>query len=186
MRRLGLTTWFVLVLCGLVGVVAIATTVIVIVRLNRQVLASAAELRSGRPTAVAGSEGARAELAQYAASQAAIEQQWARNVADFRLRYPNDAIYQSVATAQTVQAIKELRRPAAVAALHERWAQAWSDRDAALALLARPNTSEADRARAAELGRKSDDDLRRVHDELRDFLLAQGVSDQEVAARSTG
>ncbi|HEY3108909.1 MAG TPA: hypothetical protein VGL23_09160 [Chloroflexota bacterium] len=185
MQRLGLTTWFVLALCALVGAVAIATTVIVIVRLNRQVLASAAELRGGRPATV-GAESSRAELVQYAASLVSIEQQWARTVADFRVRYPNDAIYESVATAQTVQAIKELRRPPAVAALHERWAQAWSDRDAALALQARPNASEADRARAAELGRKADDDLRRVRDELRDFLLAQGVSDQEVAARASG
>ena len=174
-----------LALCGLVGVVAIATTVIVIVRLNRQVLASAAELR-GRPVVAAGPESPRGELAQYAASVAAIEQQWARTVADFRVRYPNDAVYDSVATAQVVQAIKELRRPPALAQLHERWAQAWSDRDAALALLVRPNVSEADRARAAELGRKADDDLRRVHNELRDYLLAQGVTEQEVAARATG
>jgi hypothetical protein len=192
-RRLGLTTWLVLGLCALVGVLAIATTVVVIVRLNRQVLATAAELRGGRPaSAVAPSgsaapaEGPRAELIQYAASQTAIEQQWARTVADFRLRYPNDAIYESVATAQVVQAIKDLRRPPAVAALHERWAQAWSDRDAALALLARPSVSEADRSRAAELARKADDELRRVRNELRDFLLAQGVSEQEVAARAVG
>jgi hypothetical protein len=156
------------------------------VRLNRQVLATAAELRGGRPAAVVPAESPRAELIQYAASQTAIEQQWARTVADFRMRYPNDAIYESVATAQVVQAIKELRRPPALASLHERWAQAWSDRDAALALLARPNVSEADRSRASELGRKADDDLRRVRNELRDFLLAQGVSDQEVAAGAAG
>ena len=186
MQRLGLTTWLVLATCALVGVIAIATTVIVIVRLNRQVLASAAELRGGRPAAAVGAESPRAELVQYAASLASIEQQWARTVADFRVRYPNDAIYESVATAQTVQAIKELKRPPAVAALHERWAQAWSDRDAALALVARPNASEVDRARATELGRKADDDLRRVRNELRDYLLAQGVSDQEVAARVGG
>jgi hypothetical protein len=185
-RRLGLTTWFVLALCGLVGVLAIATTVVVIVRLNRQVLATAAELRGGRPAAVAPAESPRAELIQYAASQTAIEQQWARTVADFRVRYPNDAIYESVATAQVVQAIKDLRRPPAVAALHERWAQAWSDRDAALALLARPNVSEADRSRAAELGRKAHDDHRPLSNQLRDFQVAQGVSDQEVAARAAG
>jgi hypothetical protein len=186
-RQLGLTTWIVLGLCALVGAVAVATTVVVIVRLNRQVLASAAELRSVRPPTTAAVEGPRAELVQYAASLASIERQWARSVAEFRLRYPgNDALYESVATAQVVQAINQLKRPAPVSALHERWAQAWSDRDAALALLARPSVAEADRQRAAELARKAEDDLRRVRNELRDFLVAQGVSEQEVAARVTG
>jgi hypothetical protein len=185
-RRLGLTTWIVLGLCSLVGILAIATTVVVIVRLNRQVLASAAELRSGRPAVAAPADNPRGDLVQYAASLTAIEQQWSRTVADFRLRYPGDAIYESVATAQVVAAINGLKRPPGVAPLHERWAQAWSDRDAALALLARPSPSEADRARAAELARKADDDLRRVRNDLRDFLLAQGVSDQEVAARVGG
>jgi alkylation response protein AidB-like acyl-CoA dehydrogenase len=65
------------------------------------------------------------------------------------------------------------------------WAQAWSDRDAALALLARPNLSDADRARAAELSRKADDDLRRVRNELRDFLLAQGIATQDIVDRAS-
>src|SRR5438445_10526008 len=107
-------------------------TVLVIVRLNRQVLLTAAELRS-RPGAGAVAPGdVRGELLQYAASIAAIEQQWSETVADFRTRYPNDATYQSVATAQAVHAINELRRPQGIGPLHERWAQAWSDRDAAL------------------------------------------------------
>lgn len=181
MRRIGLTAWLVLGLCVAVGVVAVAMTVVVILRLNRQVLASAAELRTSRP-AIAAPESPRGELVQYAASVAAIEQQWSDTVAAFQLRYPTSAIYQSVATAQTVAAINQLRRPAAVASLHERWAQAWSDRDAAFALLARPDVAAADRERAAELGRKADDDLRRVRGELRDLLAQQGIAEQDVAA----
>lgn len=184
-RRIGLTTWLVLVLCSLVGIVAVAMTLIVIVRLNRQVLASAAELR-GRQLQVSttgtAATDARAELIQYVTSALAIEQQWADQVAGFRVRYPNDATYSSVATAQAVAAINQLRRPLSVAPLHERWAQAWSDRDAAMALLARPNIADADRTRAAELGRKADDELRRVRNDLRDLLLEQGVGDQELAA----
>jgi cell division protein FtsL len=184
-RRISLTTWLVLGLCCLVGIVAIAMTVIVIVRLNRQVLASAAELRVGR-AAGATADTPRGELVQYAASVGAIEQQWSQAVADFRVRYPDDAVYQSVATAQAVDAVNRLKRPAMVAPLHERWAQAWSDRDAALALLARPAASDADRSRAAELGRKADDELRRVRNELRDFLAGQGISDAEVATARAG
>ena len=185
-RRIGLTTWMVLGLCTIVGVIAVAMTVVVIVRLNRQLLASAAELRTGRPAIALAADNPHADLVQYAASVAAIEQQWSQMVAEFHVRYPDDATYQSVATAQVVAAINRLKRPPPVAPLHERLAQAWSDRDAAMALLARPSPSESDRTRAAELARRADDELRRVRNELRDFLLAQGVSDADVAAARAG
>lgn len=181
MRQISLTTWVVLALCVLVGVVAVAMTVLVVVRLNRQVLASAAELRAGisaPPTPVA--DQARAELLAYAGRRAAVEQQWADAVAEYRLRYPNDVIYASVVTAQTVRQVNAMPRPAAVAPLHERWAQAWSDRDAVLALLAKPDASPAERDRANELARKAADELRRVHNDLHDLLVAQGATEQEI------
>ena len=182
-RRIGLTTWVVLALCGIAGVVAVAMTAVVIVRLNRQILASAAELRATLAApGLAPAEGARGELLHYAAQVEAIENAWAAAVADYRLRYPDSRVYESVATAHAISQINGMRRPAGVGALHERWAQAWSDRDAALQLLAQPNAAEADRTRAAELGRKADDELRRVRNELRDLLQAQGISDQELAA----
>src|SRR5438094_10485658 len=103
MRRIGLTTWVVLALCTLVGVVAVAMTVIVVVRLNRQVLASAAELRAGFMTPVASAtDPARTELLAYAGNVAAIEAQWASAVAEYRVRYPNDVIYSSVVAAPAV------------------------------------------------------------------------------------
>ena len=184
MRRIGLTTWLVLALCTAVGVIAVAMTVVVILRLNRQVLASAAEFRTGRPP-IAAADAAKGELLQYAASFDSIDEQWSSAVAGFQARYPNNALYQSVATAQTVDAVNKLRRPTPVAAIHERWAAAWSDRDAAFVLLSRPNAGEADRQRAAELARKADDEMRRVRNDLHDLLQQQGITEQDVAtARS--
>lgn len=183
MRRIGLTTWIVLALCLLVGVVAVAMTAVVIVRLNRQILASAAELRAGLASPSATQvDPARTELAAYAATVATIQAQWASAVSSYGLRYPNEPIYASVATAQALQAINEMRRPAAVAAIHERWAQAWSERDAALALLARPGLSEEDRTRATDLARHADDEIRRAQNELRDILIAAGIGESDVAA----
>jgi hypothetical protein len=192
MRRIGLTTWVVLGLCTLVGIVAVAMTVLVVVRLNRQVLASAAELRAGfAASATPVADQARADLLAYAGNRAAIETQWAQAVAEYRIRYPNDALYESVVTAQTVRQVNGLKRPPAVGALHERWAQAWSERDAALALLAKPGATDADRSRANEMARSAADELRRNHNELRDLLLAQGASEQEISTalgefRATG
>jgi hypothetical protein len=182
MRRISLTTWAVLAMCILVGVVAVAMTVIVVIRLNRQVLVSAAELRAGlAPVTTPTGDPVRAELLGYAGTRAQIESQWASAIAEYRLRYPNDAIYSSVLTAQTVRQINSMRRPAALGQLHERWAQAWSDRDAALALLSRPSVGDADRDRANEIGRRATDELRRNHAELTDLLVAQGATDQEIA-----
>ena len=182
-RRVGLTTWVVLALCALVGIVAVAMTALVIVRLNRQVLASAAELRATLGGAGAISvEQSRLELLEYAAEVERIESAWSQSVADYRLRYPNSPIYESVATAQAIARVNAARRPTAVAAVHERWAQAWSDRDAALALLGKPNASADEVARATELGRKASDDVRRARNELRDLLASRGITDQEVAA----
>ena len=182
-RRVGLTTWVVLALCGLVGIVAVAMTAVVIVRLNRQVLASAAELRAslGNPGTVSG-EQSRMELLEYAAEVDRIEAAWAQSVAEYRLRYPNSPIYESVATAQAIARVNAARRPPAVAALHERWAQAWSDRDAALALLGKAGATADEAARANELGRKASDEIRRARNELRDLLASRGITDQEVAA----
>jgi hypothetical protein len=180
-RQISLTTWVVLGLCVTVGVVAVAMTVVVVVRLNRQVLASAAELRAGLPVvATPVADQARAELLAYAGRRAAVEAQWASAVAEYRMRYPNDAIYASVVTAQTVRQVNAMPRPAGVAQLHERWAQAWSDRDAALALLAKPTATEAERDRANEMGRKVSDDLRRGYNELHDTLIAHGATEQEI------
>lgn len=181
MRQISLTTWVVLALCVLVGVVAVAMTVLVVVRLNRQVLASAAELRAGLsvPTTPV-ADPVRAELLAYAGRRAAVEAEWARAVAEYRLRYPNDVIYASVVTAQTVRQVNAMPRPTSVAPLHERWAQAWSDRDAALALLAKPDASPEERDRANELARGAADELRRVHNELHDQLVAQGATEQEI------
>jgi hypothetical protein len=181
MRQISLTTWLVLALCVLVGVVAVAMTVLVVVRLNRQVLASAAELRAGLsvPTTPVADQ-ARAELLAYAGRRAAVESQWASQVAEYRLRYPNDAIYGSVVTAQTVRQVNAMPRPASVAPLHERWAQAWSDRDAAFALLAKPDAAPSERDRANELARKAADELRRIHNDLQDQLVAQGATEQEI------
>jgi hypothetical protein len=185
-RRVGVTTWVVLALCAVAGVVAVAMTALVIVRLNRQVLASAAELRAtlsapASPPADAG----RAELLRYAAQVEAIESAWAAAVADYRLRYPDSRLYESVATAQAIARINALRRPADVGQLHERWAQAWSDRDAALATLSRANAGpEADRA--SERGRAAADEIRRVRNELRDLLLARGIGERELAAATPG
>src|SRR5262249_6968985 len=146
-------------------------TVVVVVRLNRQVLASAAELRAGlSPSTTPIADPARAELLGYAGSRAQIESQWASAVAEYRMRYPNDAIYSSVVTAQTVRQINAMRRPSGVAQLHERWAQAWSDRDAAFASLAKPNASDGEKDRANELSRKATDELRRNYNELSDML----------------
>ena len=178
MRRLSITTWVVLALCVIVGLAATVITALVVVRLNRQILASAAELRAGlggAPVSTATADQMREELSRYAAQHAAIEAQWARAVAEFRLRYPNDPLYESVATAQALQAVNAMPRPAEVGPLHERWAQAWSDRDAALALLARAGGAEAERARAAEMARRADDELRRARNELRDLLVARGI-----------
>lgn len=186
-RRVGLTTWVVLALCALVGVVAVAMTAVVIVRLNRQVLASAAELRAslGNPAAMS-AEASKIDLLQYAAEVERIESVWAQSVADYRLRYPNSPIYESIATAQAVAQVNGTRRPPAVGEVHERWAQAWSDRDAALSLLAKPSATEEEKARATELGRKASDGVRRARNELRDLLAAQGITDQEVAAARSG
>jgi hypothetical protein len=180
-RQISLTTWVVLALCVTVGVVAVAMTVVVVVRLNRQVLASAAELRAGFPAvATPVADQGRAELLAYAGRRAAVEAQWASAVAEYRLRYPNDVIYASVVTAQTVRQINAMPRPASVAQLHERWAQAWSDRDAAFAMLAKPDASDAERDRANEVGRTTADELRRNYNELRDQLVAQGATEQEI------
>jgi hypothetical protein len=182
-RRVGLTTWVVLALCALVGVVAVAMTAVVIVRLNRQVLASAAELRASLGGAgAAAMEASRMELLLYAAEVDRIESAWAQAVADYRLRYPNSPIYESVATAHAIAQANAVRRPADVAGVHEKWAQAWSDRDAALALLGRQGASADETARAAELGRKASDEIRRARNELRDLLAGRGISEQEVAA----
>ncbi|HEY3081829.1 MAG TPA: hypothetical protein VGM69_18215 [Chloroflexota bacterium] len=185
-RRISLTTWVVLVLCALAGVIAVAMTAVVIVRLNRQVLASAAELRATLVApASAPSEGVRGELLHYAAQVDAIENAWAAAVADYRLRYPDSRVYESVATAHAIAQINTMRRPAPVGALHERWAQAWSDRDAALAILSRTGAGE-ETARANELGRRAADEIRRVRNELGDLLLAQGISERELAAAKPG
>jgi hypothetical protein len=182
MRRISLTTWAVLAMCVLVGVVAVAMTVVVVIRLNRQVLVSAAELRAGlAPVTTPTGDPARAELLAYAGTRAQIEAQWASAIAEYRLRYPNDAIYSSVLTAQTVRQINSMRRPAPLGQLHERWAQAWSDRDAAFALLSKPNVGDADRDQASAMGRKATDELRRNHAELTDLLVAQGATEQEIA-----
>jgi hypothetical protein len=182
-RRVGLTTWVVLAMCGLVGIVAVAMTAVVIVRLNRQVLASAAELRAslGNPGTISG-EQSRMELLEYAAEVDRIESGWAQSVAEYRLRYPNSPIYESVATAHAIAQVNAARRPPAVAEVHERWAQAWSDRDAALALLGKPGATGDEVARANELGRKASDEIRRARNELRDLLASRGITDQEVAA----
>ena len=187
-RRVGLTTWVVLALCGLVGVVAVAMTAVVIVRLNRQVLASAAELRAtlGNPGSGGALEASDAELLQYGAEVERIESSWAQAVADYRLRYPNSSIYESIATAQAIAQVNSARRPPPIAEVHERWAQAWSDRDAALALLAKPNATDEEKARAAELGRKASDEIRRARNDLRDLLASRGITDQEVAAARAG
>lgn len=183
MRQISLTTWVVIAMCVAVGVIAVAMTVVVIVRLNRQVLASAAEVRAGLAAPVTpAADQARNDLLAYAGRRAAVESQWADAVAEYRLRYPNDAIYASVVTAQTVRQVNGMQRPAAVAQLHERWAQTWSDRDAALALLARPDATASDRDRANELARKASDELRRIHNELRDLLVAHGATDQEITS----
>ena len=182
-RRVGLTTWVVLALCGLVGIVAVAMTAVVIVRLNRQVLASAAELRASIGGASAAAmEASRLDLLRYAADVDRIESAWAASVADYRLRYPNSPIYESVATAHAIAQVNASRRPSDVAAVHEKWAQAWSDRDAALAILGRPGPTDDEKARAAELGRKASDEMRRARNDLRDLLASRGISDQEVAA----
>ncbi|HEV8638036.1 MAG TPA: hypothetical protein VG370_27795 [Chloroflexota bacterium] len=182
-RRISLTTWVVLTLCAVAGVVAVAMTAVVIVRLNRQILASAAELRATLSApSPAPADGNRSELLQYAAKVEAIESAWAAAVADYRLRYPNNRIYESVATAQAIAQINAMRRPPSVGGLHERWAQAWSDRDAALAILGRPGATEEEVGRAAELGRRAADEIRRVRNELSDLLLAQGISQPELAA----
>ena len=182
-RRVGLTTWVVLALCGLVGVVAVAMTAVVIVRLNRQVLASAAELRASLSSSGASlAEATRMDLVQYAAEVDRIESSWAQSVAEYRLRYPNSPIYESVATAHAISQVNATRRPSEVAAVHERWAQAWSDRDAALALLGKPGATEEEKARGAELGRKASDEVRRARNDLRDLLASQGITEQEVAA----
>jgi cell division protein FtsL len=186
-RRVGLTTWVVLALCVLVGVVAVAMTAVVIVRLNRQVLASAAELRASlgsSPTGMA--EPSKLELLQYAAEVERIESVWAQSIADYRLRYPSSPIYESIATAQAVAQVNGTRRPPAIGDVHERWAQAWSDRDAAMALLGKASATEEEKARAAELGRKATDEVRRARNELRDLLTSRGITDQEVAVAKSG
>ena len=185
-RRISLTTWVVLALCAIAGVIAVAMTAVVIVRLNRQILASAAELRATlAASASAPSEGVRGELLHYAVQTEAIENAWAAAVADYRLRYPDSRVYESVATAHAIAQINAMRRPAPVGALHERWAQAWSDRDAALAILSRTGAAE-ETVRANELGRRAADEIRRVRNELRDLLLAQGISERELAAAKPG
>jgi hypothetical protein len=185
-RRVGLTTWVVLALCAIAGVVAVAMTAVVIVRLNRQILASAAELRASLTApGLVSAEGARGELLRYAAQVEAVENGWAAAVADYRLRYPDSRVYESVATAHAIAQINAMRRPAEVGALHERWAQAWSDRDAALAALSRTNAPE-EAARASERGRGAADEIRRVRNELRDLLLAQGISERELATAKPG
>src|SRR5262245_21883479 len=186
-RRIGLTTWVVLTLCAAAGIIAVAMTAIVIVRLNRQVLASAANLRASLTVSAATgpSEGALGELLRYAAQVDAIESTWAAAVADYRLRYPDSRVYESVATAQAVAQINGLRRPPSVGALHERWAQARSDRDAALALLSRSGAAD-ETARANELGRRASDEIRRGRQAVRDLLLGQGISDRELAAAKPG
>jgi hypothetical protein len=182
-RRISLTTWVVLVLCAVAGVVAVAMTAVVIVRLNRQVLASAAELRASLAApSGASTDTRRGELLQYAARLEGIESAWSAAVADYRVRYPDSRIYESVATAQAVAQINAMRRPSAIGDLHERWAQAWSDRDAALAVLSRPGASEEELARASEQGRRAADEIRRVRNELHDLLLAQGIGARELAA----
>ena len=182
-RRVGLTTWVVLALCGLVGVVAVAMTAVVIVRLNRQVLASAAELRASLGSPGSGLlEATRSDLLEYAAEVDRIESTWAQSVADYRLRYPNSPIYESVATAHAIVEVNAVRRPTDVGPLHERWAQAWSDRDAALALLGKPGATEEEKARGAELGRRASDEIRRARNELRDLLASRGITEQDVAA----
>jgi hypothetical protein len=186
-RRVGLTTWVVLALCGVVGVVAVAMTAVVIVRLNRQVLASAAELRASLTGAsVSATEAGKMDLLQYAAELERIESAWAQSVADYRLRYPNSPLYESVATAHAIAQVNAARRPPLVAEVHERWAQAWSDRDAALAILARPTATDDEKARATELGRKASDGIRRARNDLGDLLAARGISEQEVAAARAG
>jgi hypothetical protein len=188
-RRVGLTTWVVLALCGVVGVVAVAMTAVVVVRLNRQVLASAAELRaslSGAGGSVVGEAGTM-DLLQYAAEVDRIESAWAQSISEYRLRYPNSPIYESVATAHAIVQVNAARRPPLVADVHERWAQGWSDRDAALAILVRPTVTDEEKGRANELGRKASDEIRRARNDLRDLLAERGISEQEVAAaRASG
>ena len=186
-RRISLTTWAVLGLCVLAGVVAVAMTAVVIVRLNRQVLASAAELRAGIPGSASGTtDPAKQELIDYASAQANLEAQWAQTLADYRAKYPGSGLHESVATAQALTSANAMRRPASVAPLHERWAQAWSDRDAAFALLGKPTPSDDDRSKAAELGRRASDEIRRVRNELRDMLAQRGATEAELAAARLG
>lgn len=177
MRRIGLTTWIVLIICLAVGVIAATMTVVVIVRLNRQLIASAAELRANlvATPGVVTEDSPRSALVDYAQRQAAVEAQWAAAIADYQVRYANSPVYESIATAQTRQKIDQMMRPPMVAQIHERWAQAWSERDRAYAILAQPTVTEEEREQAAELARAADDEIRRLRNELRDLLIANGV-----------
>lgn len=182
--RISLTTWLVLGVSAIVGIVAVAMTAIVVVRLNRQVLASAAQIRQTWATP---GEVSRDPIAVYAFELATIDETWTAQVADFRIRYPNDAVYENVATAGAVAAVNRIARPPEVGAIHERIAQAWSDREAALGLLARADAPAAQRDRAAELGRSANDALRKAKNELRDLLVQRGVTAADLAiARLSG
>ena len=181
MQRIGATTWLVLITGILVGLVAIVMTVVVVVRLNRQILASAAEFRVARGlTSPVGSDDARIELLKYAATRTAIENEWADAQADMLARYPNDPNYANAVTAVTVRAVNGLRRLSSVSGIHERWAQAWSDREAAMRIPA--NASADEKLKASELARKASDEIRRTRNELQDLLNTAGATDQEILA----
>ena len=154
-------------------------TVVVVVRLNRQILASAAEFRVARGlTSPAGSDDSRIELLRYAATRSAIEIDWADAQADMVARHPNDPSYARAVTTVTVRSINGLRRSATVSAIHERWAQAWSDREAAMGV---PATASAeDRQKASELARGASDVIRRTRNDLQDLLGTAGATDQEI------
>ena len=154
-------------------------TVVVVVRLNRQILASAAEFRVARGlTSTVGSDDARVELLRYAATRTAIETEWAEAQADLLARRPNDPNYAIAVTTVTVRAVNGLRRLASVSSVHERWAQAWSDRESAMSIPATASAEE--KLRASELARKASDEIRRTRNDLQDLLSGAGATNQEI------
>ncbi len=181
--RINATTWIVLGLCAVVGVAAVSMTAIVILRLNRQVLASAAQLRGNLAQA---DTTLRDDALVYAIQQATIEESWNAQIADYRLRYPNNPVFETVVTASTVATIANLRPPTDVTAIHQRWAQGWSDREAALGLLTSGSPTDVDRARAAELARRANDLIRDARNDLRTLLLARGLREEDLAIARLG
>jgi len=91
-----------------------------------------------------------------------------------------------VVTASTVATIANLRPPIDVTAVHQRWAQGWSDREAALGLLTSGSPTDADRARAAELARRANYLIRDARNDLRGLLLARGLREEDLAIARLG